>query len=172
MPTRPLRESEVSFARQVFEDHVPYERVYLAGRFFPFNERTETAVTAASLSTFIPSRSLRSYTIFVGPKVYDEGADGPRFRDTFVHELTHVWQGYHGLLGWAFMAQSMLWQGYAVLAQGSRQRAYDYEPGKPWDDYNVEQQACLVQDWFLDGMKTVGDPRYVYIANHIRSPRR
>ena len=170
MPTRLLRESEVSFARQVFEDHLPYERVYLSRRFFPFNENT--AVTTASLATFIPSRSLRSYTIFVGPKVYDEGADGPRFRDTFIHELTHVWQGYHGLLGWAYMAQSMIAQGYAILTQHDRNRAYSYEPGAPWGSYNVEQQAQLVQDWFLDGMKTENDPRYTYIANHIRAPRR
>ena len=168
MPTRLLRESEVAFARQVFEEHLPYDRVYLSDRFFPFNEKTETAVTAASLATFIPSRSLRSYTIFVGPEVYGEGADGPRFRDTFVHELTHVWQGYHGLLGWAYMAQSMLSQGYAVLTRGDRNKAYDYEPGAAWDDYNVEQQALIVQDWYLNGMRE-DDERFIYIAGHIRA---
>ena len=170
MASRLLKKSEVEFARQVFEDRLPYDRVYLSRRFFPFNENT--AVTTASLATFIPSRSLRSYTIFVGPRVYDEGADGPRFRDTFIHELTHVWQGYHGLLGWAYMAQSMLSQGYALLTQHDRNRAYDYKPGAPWGSYNVEQQARLVQDWFLEGMKSENDPRYTYIANQIRAPRR
>ena len=172
MASRPLKNSEVEFARQVFEDYVPYERVYLSSRFFPFNEKTETAVTAASLASFVPLRSLRSYTIFVGPRVYDQGADGPRFRDTFIHELTHVWQGYHGLLGWAYMAQSMLSQGYAILTQHDRNKAYEFTPGEPWGSYNVEQQARLVQDWFLEGMKSEDDPRYAYIANHIRGPRR
>ena len=166
MPTRLLSESEVSFARQVFEDQVPYDRVYLARRFFPFNENT--AVTTASLATFIPSRSLRSYTIFVGPRVYDEGADGPRFRDTFIHELTHVWQGFHSNLGWEYMVNSMISQGHAILTKGNRNRAYDYKPGKPWDDYNVEQQALLVQDWFRNGMRE-DDERYRYIVNHIRA---
>ena len=169
MATRLLKESEVEFARQVFQDKLPYERVYLSSRFFPFNEGT--AVTVASLSSFVLVRTLRSYTIFVGPDVFDEGADGPRFRDTFIHELTHVWQGYHGLLGWAYMAQSMLAQGYAILTQHDRNRAYTYKPGAPWGSYNVEQQARLVQDWFLDGMKTDNDVRYPYIAKHIRASR-
>jgi hypothetical protein len=169
MATRLLKESEVEFARQVFEDKLPYGRVYLSNRFFPFNEGT--AVTAASLASFVFVQSLRSYTIFVGPDVYKEGADGPGFRDTFIHELTHVWQGYHGVLGWAYMAQSMLAQGYAMLTQHSRHTAYAYKPGASWESYNVEQQARLVQDWFLDGMKTEGDVRYPYIVEHIRAPR-
>lgn len=170
MPSRLLKESEVAFARQVFEDNLPYDRVYLSSRFFPFNEKTGTAVTTASLASFIPLQSLRSYTIFAGPKVYDEGADGLSFGHTFIHELTHVWQGYHGYLGWAYMAQSMLSQGYAVLTQGNRNRAYDYEPGKPWKDYNVEQQALLVEHWYKNGMSEA-DERYTYIANHIRAGR-
>jgi hypothetical protein len=116
-------------------------------------------------------RTLRSYTIFVGPQVFGDGADGPRFRDTFIHELTHVWQGYHGVLGWAYMAQSMIAQGYALLTQHDRNVAYRYTPGEPWGSYNVEQQARIVQDWFLEGMKTTDDVRYPYIANHIRAPR-
>ena len=168
MASRPLKNSEIEFARQVFEDHVPYDRVYLSSRFFPFNEKTGTTVTAASLASFVPLRSLRSYTIFVGPRVYDEGADGPSFRDTFIHELTHVWQGYHGLLGWAYMAQSLLSQGRAILTQGDRNKAYDYKPGRAWDDYNVEQQALIVQDWFLNGMRE-DDERFAYIAGHIRA---
>jgi hypothetical protein len=169
MATRLLKESEVEFARQVFEDKLPYGKVYLSSRYFPFNEGT--AVTVASISSFVFVRTLRSYTIFVGPDVFGEGADGPRFRDTFIHELTHVWQGYHGLLGWAYMAQSMLSQGYAILTQHDRNKAYTYTPGESWESYNVEQQARLVQDWFLDGMKTDNDVRYPYIANHIRASR-
>jgi hypothetical protein len=164
--SRLLKKSEIEFARQVFEDRLPYDRVYLSSRFFPFNEGT--AVTVASLSTFVPVRTMRSYTIFVGPDVFDEGADGPRFRDTFIHELTHVWQGYHGLLGWAYMAQSMLSQGYALLTHRDRNKAYLYTTGKAWREYNVEQQAFIVQDWYLNGMRE-DDERFTYVARHIRA---
>ncbi len=170
MATRPLRESEIELARQVFEDKLPYGKVYLADRYFPFNEKTRTAVTAASLATFLPVRTLRSYTIFVGPDVYRDGADGPGFRDTFIHELTHVWQGYHRKHSWEYMVESMLAQGHAIITSGDRNEAYDYVPGEPWDSYNVEQQAHMVQDWFAGGMSEE-DVLFPYIENHIRRGR-
>jgi hypothetical protein len=167
MATRLLKESEVAFARQVFEDKLPYDRVYLSNNFFPFNEGT--AVTVASAASFVPVRTLRSYTIFFGLEPFKRGADDPEFGHTFIHELTHVWQGYHGVLGWAYMAQSMFSQGYAMLRHGNRNMAYEHKPGAPWKSYNVEQQALLVEKWFLEGMND--DERYPYIVNHIRAGR-
>jgi hypothetical protein len=167
MATRLLKESEVAFARQVFEDKLPYDRVYLSSNFFPFNEGT--AVTVASAASFVPMRTLRSYTIFFGLEPFKNGADGPDFGHTFIHELTHVWQGYHGVLGWAYMPQSLLSQGYAILRHGNRNKAYEHQPGSPWKSYNVEQQALLVEKWFMEGMND--DERYPYIVNHIRAGR-
>jgi hypothetical protein len=68
------------------------------------------------------------------------------------------------------MVNSMIAQGHAILTQGDRNRAYDYKPGAPWGDYNVEQQALLVQDWFRNGMGQ-DDERFHYIADHIRKGR-
>lgn len=128
-------------------------------------------VTLASISSLIPLRSLRSYTIYFGQRVFDEGADSPRARVTFIHELTHVWQGHQGGLGWEYMVGSLVAQGCAVLTKGHRRYAYDYEPGRPWGRYNVEQQARLVEDWFSNGMRT-DDARYAYIVGNIRTGRR
>ena len=165
MASRPLKPSEVEFARQVFEDQVPYNKVHLASYFLPGNDGVP--VTLASVSSIIPVRAMRSYTIYFGPEVFRDGAD-QRKPDTFIHELTHVWQGYHSGLGWEYMVESMIAQGHAVITQGDRNRAYDYKPGEPWDSYNVEQQALLVQDWFRNGMRT-DDERYTYIVNNIRA---
>jgi hypothetical protein len=169
MASRLLKESEVEFARQVFGDRLPYGKVRLASFYLPGNQGTP--VTLASFSSLIPVRRLRGYTIYFGPEVFDEGADRPGVRDTFIHELTHVWQGFHGLLGWEYMVQSVFAQGYAILTQGNRNRAYDYKPGAPWTSYNVEQQALLVEHWFSNGM-SADDERYTYIANHIRAGRK
>jgi hypothetical protein len=175
MATRLLKNSEVEFARQVFEDKLPYGKVYLSDNFLPFNKETPvrrgTAVTVASASSFLLSRALRSYTIFFGPGPFKKGADDPDFGHTFIHELTHVWQGFHGTLGWEYMAQSLLAQGYAVMTLGSRDYAYEYKPGAPWGSYNVEQQAYLVEDWYVRGMSH-DDERFPYIANHIRAGRK
>jgi hypothetical protein len=167
MAIRPLRESEIGFARQVFESQLPYDRVRIASFYLPGNHGVP--VTLASASCLIPARSMRRYTIYFGPEVFRDGADA-RDGDTFIHELTHVWQGYHGRLGWGYMVASMIAQGYAVVTRGDRDRAYDYEPGAAWRSYNVEQQALLVEDWFRRGMKT-DDERYIYIAEHIRAGR-
>ena len=168
MASRPLKNSEIEFARQVFEDQLPYGKVHLASYYLPGNQGV--AVTLASVSSIIPVAALRHYTIYFGPEVYRDGADGAGVRDTFVHELTHVWQGYHSSLGWEYMVNSMIAQGHAILTQGDRNKAYDYKLGAAWDDYNVEQQALIVQDWYLNGMRE-DDERFTYIANHIRKGR-
>ena len=166
MASRPLKNSEIEFARQVFADQLPYNKVHIAGYYLPGNQGV--AVTLASVSSIIPVSALRHYTIYFGPQVFSDGADRPGVRDTFIHELTHVWQGYHSALGWEYMVNSMISQGHAMLLQGDRNKAYDYRPGAAWDDYNVEQQALLVQDWYLNGMRE-DDERFTYIVKHIRA---
>ena len=168
MASRPLKKSEIEFARQVFEDQLPYKKVHLASYYLPGNDGVP--VTLASVSSIIPVASLRNYTIYFGPDVFKDGADRPGIRDTFIHELTHVWQGFHSSLGWEYMVNSMIAQGHAILTEGDRDRAYDYKAGKPWKKYNVEQQALIVQQWFADGMRD-DDERFTYIARHIRKGR-
>jgi hypothetical protein len=169
MASRLLKQSEIEFARQVFQDQLPYGKVHIASYYLPGNQGVP--VTLASVSSIIPVASLRNYTIYFGPEVFRDGADQPNIRDTFIHELTHVWQGFHSGLGWEYMIESMIAQGHAVLTTGDRNKAYEYKPGREWGDYNVEQQALLVQDWFRNGMRD-DDERYSYIANHIRAGRR
>ncbi|MET0625546.1 MAG: hypothetical protein ABW250_21605 [Pyrinomonadaceae bacterium] len=168
MASRLLKQSEVEFARQVFEDRLPYGKVHIASYYLPGNRNVP--VTLASVSSLIPVSTMRHYTIYFGAEVFRNGADHPRVRAAFVHELTHVWQGYHSGLGWEYMVQSVIAQGHAILIKGDRRRAYEYYPGAPWRTYNVEQQALLVQDWYSRGMRR-DDVRYPYVANHIRAGR-
>lgn len=53
-----------------------------------------------------------------------------------IHELTHVWQ---------------LQQGLKVIRGALMNRRYQYElvTGKPFFDYGIEQQAKMVQDYFI-----------------------
>ena len=54
----------------------------------------------------------------------------------FIHEMTHVWQ---------------VQQGMQVLRRAVLDRRYQYvlQAGKQFLDYGVEQQAQMVQDYFL-----------------------
>ncbi|GAA0323399.1 type IV secretion protein Rhs [Psychrobacter aestuarii] len=53
-----------------------------------------------------------------------------------IHELTHVWQYQHGI---------------KVIRGALRSRRYSYQllPNKPFLSYGVEQQARMVQDYFI-----------------------
>ncbi len=66
-------------------------------------------------------------------------------RRIFVHELTHAWQYQHkrtlsrlcDIIGTRL--DEVLYGQNAV---------YHYTPGLSWDDYNMEQQANIVGDWY------------------------
>ncbi|HEV7858121.1 MAG TPA: hypothetical protein VGO91_05785 [Pyrinomonadaceae bacterium] len=168
MASRLINQSEITLAQQVFRDQLPYDKIHFASYYLPNNEGVPT--TLASVSSLVPIRSLRSYTIYFGPTVFSDGADVPGTRNTLIHELTHVWQGHHSQFAWEYMINSLLAQGHAILKDGNRNRAYDYAPGKPWGDYNVEQQASIVEDWFRNGMRQ-DDELFAYITDHIRAGR-
>jgi hypothetical protein len=57
--------------------------------------------------------------------------------NVLIHELTHVWQYYHGYA----VIRGSVWAN--TLGKG-----YDYtvENSDAWDDFNVEQQAQMVED--------------------------
>jgi hypothetical protein len=162
---RSLSPEEEALARQVFNDQLPYERIHIANFFLPGNEGV--AVTVASGTELIPIKSLTDYTIYFGPTVFRDGAETSPTRNTFIHELTHVWQGHHSPFSWQYMVNSILSQGRAIILHGDRNKAYEFEPGRDWDDYNAEQQANIVESWFAGGMKTT-DPLYAYIVENIR----
>jgi hypothetical protein len=44
---------------------------------------------------------------------------------------------------------------------------YSYSLGRAWEDYNVEQQASIVEDWYAGGMSTTA-AEYSYIRDIIR----
>ncbi|GIU81943.1 MAG: hypothetical protein KatS3mg006_1007 [Pyrinomonadaceae bacterium] len=78
-----------------------------------------------------------------------------------VHETAHVWQGENSFLSFGFVINSCIYQ----FLKGSE--AYNYEVGQDWCLFNVEQQASLIEDWFLEGESTE-DSRWFYIENYVR----
>ena len=112
----------------------------------------------------------------MGPKAWPDCTDSttniPGFGpvdEVFVHELTHVWQGYNDFFPDSFMTDSLAAQGWAALIKGDRNKAYTYKLGKPWASYNVEQHASMVEDWYKNGMnKTSSDPLWPYIKKFVR----
>jgi len=151
---RPLKQVEIDEAKTVFLDTVDYGLVFVADK-LGYGNRPFTM-----LHKRITSRD--EYTLYMGKAVYD--ADASLDWATFIHEMTHAWQGQNHWISSGYMRNSAVSQAIEGNA------AYDYEPGEMWGEYNVEQQAHLAEDWYAMDGKSEGSPRFYYIQNCIRKP--
>jgi hypothetical protein len=163
---RSLSAKEKNLARSVFRNTINYDRVKI----------TNTLGAGGRPWT---TNTPPMYMINVGSDYPNLTANDDRKR-LLIHELAHVWQGQHLV---PFMLNSFAHQTLGVIHNGGDvASAYSYRVGKPWRQYNVEQQASIVAHWFTPadicfdsgpcggGMKTT-DSRYRYIRDHIRKNR-
>ena len=102
------------------------------------------------------------YTIAIGPVCYPNCTSKKvwtgwgRIDTVFIHEMTHVWQYFHG----SYVKLSSIWA--QTLGDG-----YTVTAGKAWNDFNVEQQATIVENWYAGGMHLDAD-EYPYIEKVVR----
>ena len=191
---RPLSPHERELARQVFGNSLPYDRVAISDW-----RIGSTAVTLAGLDL---SDRRFSYRI-CWPEGFVAIMNSLARRTTLIHELTHVWQGDHGVWPTFYMGQSILDQieeGVRDIVAKREYRRWDEHRagaytlhasdwGKPWGHFGVEQQASIVESWFLSepdrrrlkwsfgpgvtgGGQSPLDPRFPYIRDVIRLGRR
>ncbi len=147
---RELSVTEETMARDVFQNSLPsWRRIRITDALGLYDR----PFTANEMGLFF---------INAGPEVYEDAALARDYKGfgarkaILIHEMAHVWQFYHGYS----VELRSLWA-------NTRGAGYAYKVGENWDAYNVEQQAHLVEDWFMGGQK-VTDPRFVYIDKIIR----
>lgn len=120
--SRRLTQGEIDLAHSVFGEHIGLDEVRLKTTWWV----------------------LKNYAVSPNGNIYFHPADWTEdfARETLgkqswlIHELTHVWQ---------------LQQGLKVVRGALINRRYDYviEAGKSFFAYGIEQQARIVQDYFL-----------------------
>ena len=126
---RRLTPGELTVAREVFGATIDFGRVRIVRR------------RSGRFAFVIGSR------ISFPPAAPADFGPAPRWMQAWlVHELTHVWQfqtrPLRALASWLGI---LLTGGY-----GPRLTGYRYAlPLKPWDAYNIEQQARIVEHGFL-----------------------
>jgi len=156
IPTRvrSLSAAEISLARSVFRDTINYGLVRVTDA-LGLGDRPWTTNTPPI------------YTINVG-SFYTSLTSTDSRRRLLIHELAHVWQGQHLI---PFMINSAAHQTLSAINNGGNVAvAYSYTVGRAWREYNVEQQASIVTDWYVRGRRT-SDSRYRYIRDNIRGNR-
>lgn len=147
MGSRWMKQKECNVAFQVFSFTIPYDKIQLS-----------TDLGAGD----------RPYTI---PLLNYPGHFQINIGKTFtwhllIHELTHVWQGHNSGLAWGYVLNSLLSQ---AVCEISGTNAYKYTVGKDFNSYNVEQQASIVEDWYIKGCSK-SNSRYRYIRDDIWHP--
>ena len=159
---RLLSDAEKDLARQVFEETLPYGAIYLSNG-LGLERRAYTIPHPLHLG---------SYVIHIGPQIFPDATDssivvfGQTGDAVFIHELTHVWQGANRRTALDYIFDSV----YHQVRDGSH--AYDLNQDdvgkKSWGKFNAEQQAMIVENWYVAGMSE-SDDAFIYIKDNIRA---
>lgn len=156
--TRDLTAQERNLAWQVFRETIPYERVRISNGLgindCPWMQEEDSY-----------------YILNMGPVGFPDATssitmphNGKKVRRVFIHELTHVWQAFNESK-WVFTRSLAT---FVVTLGGDYDTSTGIKEGWKWSQFNVEQQASLVDEWFdLDKMsKTV--PKWKFVNDNIR----
>jgi hypothetical protein len=151
--TRELTQEEIDFAEPVFAGTLP-----------PRDRLVLTDTIGGEGRFFVFPRYDGKITINMGPDAF---ADPRKYGTRFIHELTHTWQIHHTNMDLSWLADALATQVcYSLTREG-----YDPGPaGPPFSDFNLEQQATIVERWFAAGME-VNHQYYRYIEQNIRIGR-
>ena len=159
---RLLSDAEKDLARQVFEETLPYGAIYLSNG-LGLGRRAYTIPHPLHLG---------SYVIHIGPETFPDATNssiivfGQTADSVFIHELTHVWQGVNRRHAFDYILDSV----YNQVRFGDH--AYDLNQDdvgkKSWGEFNAEQQAMIVENWYVGGMSE-SDVAFTYIKGNIRA---
>ncbi|MER5602245.1 hypothetical protein ABT085_34850, partial [Streptomyces sp. NPDC002265] len=164
--TRHLSDDEYNWANdQVFQGTLPAkDRIVL----------TDTIGGGDRAFTF--PRFDGKITLNMGNGAFDDPRKDPHgaYGQVFIHELVHAWQIEHTPMQLALMADAFASK-VCEATQGVH-APYVYGPAGPvYGDFNLEQQAKIVEDWFV-GASSVppgtkrdsNNPYFRYIRDNIR----
>jgi hypothetical protein len=108
------------------------------------------------------------YLINVGPTNYPNLTASETARALLVHEMTHVWQGRNSASSTTYLYNSILHQCTASASGPSRGGAYRFTEGQPWSTYNAEQQAKIIETWYVEGASP-DHALFPYIRDKVRN---
>lgn len=135
VPNRPLTAGEIAMLTPIFRDSIDYARVRMINNSFPLQPENVYMTP-------------RGHVYAPGGLWLDDFSAGSLHgvqRAVFVHEMTHVWQYGNGM--------DLIGQGVIEFTKyrGNYEQAYPYqlEFGRDLVDYGMEQQASIVEDYYL-----------------------
>ena len=157
LPTRSLTAGEKSLIWKIFEITLPTEVMQVSRNDMEWGGE-DNSITPGD--TPFMAKSVW-HTDYADPNVSEDD------RATFVHECVHVWQYYHGVTK---LSAIKLFVWYRSDYQPKAYR-YDLSENDDFTDYNMEQMAAIVEDWYrilnhLSPQFNVGGNRSLDRYNH------
>jgi len=130
---RSLTEGEKVILRVIFAQTFPYEELVVSRNDGNLGGK-RNSITAGTIAMF---------AIHIWQPDFTAASDF--FKWTFIHEMTHVWQTFHGNSNqWCAIK---LWWKYDKYDDAYFYNLNDYES---FSDFNMEQQAAITADyWFV-----------------------
>lgn len=150
---RSLTSGEIAMCQKIFKNSINYSKVKIINK--AFLPKQDVPVTPHG-SPYYPEN-------LTGADVYQNDFANPQFngntkvgngRDfkiiskmTFIHEMTHVWQHQKGL---NLIKRGLILQPLDTIIPDNIYDAYSYQlkHGSNFNDFNFEQQATIVSDYF------------------------
>lgn len=132
--SRSLTTGEIVLARQVFGDSINYESVKIHDGAFIFFQPKRSGMT--------PNGEIYIRDCFSADYSQGDASD----RSFFIHEMTHVWQYQNKVLNPITEAIKL-----NLKHKFNYSAAYDFklDDKKYLTDYNMEQQASIVAEYYL-----------------------
>ncbi|WP_440030017.1 hypothetical protein [Chromobacterium amazonense] len=154
---RSLTVGEVALCKIVFADTINYELVkvhnstYLPARILPENRQAPMTPSGEIYYPIEDDRyrddySASSYINKDGIVEPGGSLDYMRVLQTFIHEMAHVWQYQHGEM---VKTKGLLLHTCFSLGVCSDPYPYEFVDGVFWQDYNMEQRAEIVANYFM-----------------------
>jgi hypothetical protein len=156
MSKRPLTPGEITLAKTVFGDSIDYARVRLHNKRIlpPGIQKRHQAVAKGSDISFPRDAYAPDFS----------AETNPQKQSVFIHELVHVWQHQNHVLS---TPREALKETLKHKFNYSKSYLHSLSPDKDLTACGFEQQAAIVQDYFLltrhgisksyKGRRTAGD---------------
>jgi len=133
--SRALTSGEIQLAKKVFKGSINYTLVKVHDEKYAFFQPDNSGMT--------PNGEIHVQGIYKA----DYSVATKSLQSFFIHEMTHVWQYQRGILTLGVIGSAIL----EIIGQaGDYDAAYPYvlDTKKDLTDYNLEQQASIVEDYF------------------------
>jgi hypothetical protein len=133
--SRRLTGGETTLARDVFGESIDYGRVRVHDDKYIFFQPDNSGMT--------PNGEIYVAGIYSG----DYASETLQMRGFFIHEMVHVWQYQNGILSAGVIGSAIL---EMIGTGGDYSSIYPYvlDANRDLTDYNLEQQAAIVEDYF------------------------